>query len=239
MLELKEYQKRSLDALESYLRLTVEHGAKMAFLHQTERPYRTVSQLPGLPYVCLRIPTGGGKTLVACHALGIATTEFLQAERAACLWLVPSSAIRDQTLAALRDRQHPYRQAVDAHFGGLVTVMDLAEALYITRGTLAGETCIIVATLAALRVEDTEGRKVYESAGALMDHFSGLTAELEALLERNGDGVVPRSLCNALRLHRPIVIMDEAHRARTQLSFDTLARFNPSCIVEFTLHFLK
>ena len=27
---------------------------------------------------------------------------------------------------------------------------------------------------------------------------------------------------------------DEAHNARTQLSFDTLARFNPSCIVEFT-----
>jgi type III restriction enzyme len=234
MLELRDYQRRSLDALESYLRLTVQHGAKMAFLHQTERPYRAVPQLPALPYVCLRVPTGGGKTLMACHALGIVTKEYLQAERAVCLWLVPSNAIREQTLAALRDRQHPYRQAVDAHFGGLVTVMDLAEALYVTRGTLAGETCIIVATLAALRVEDTEGRKVYETAGVLMDHFSGLSAELEALLERNGNGVVPKSLCNVLRLWRPVVIMDEAHNARTQLSFDTLARFNPSCIVEFT-----
>jgi len=234
MLELKDYQKRSLDALESYLRLTVQHGAKMAFLHQTERPYRAVPQLPGLPYVCLRIPTGGGKTLMACHSLGIVTTEFLQAERAVCLWLVPSNAIREQTLTALRDRQHPYRQAVEACFGGLVTVMDLTEALYVTRGTLAGETCIIVATLAALRVEDTEGRKVYEAAGALMDHFSGLSAELEALLEKNGNGVIPKSLCNVLRLWRPVVIMDEAHNARTQLSFDTLARFNPSCIVEFT-----
>jgi len=28
--------------------------------------------------------------------------------------------------------------------------------------------------------------------------------------------------------------MDEAHRARTPLSFETLARFNPSCIVELT-----
>ena len=185
MLELKDYQKRSLDALESYLRLAGTHGAKMAFLLQPDmdRPYRAVAQLPGLPYVCLRIPTGGGKTLMACHALGIAATEFLQAERAVCLWLVPSNTIREQTLAALRDRRHPYRQAVDAKFGGLVTIMDLTEALYVTRGTLAGETCIIVATLAALRVEDTEGRKVYETAGALMDHFSGLSAELEALLE--------------------------------------------------------
>jgi type III restriction enzyme len=234
MLELREYQKRSLDALESYLRLAETHGAKMAFLHQTERPYRVVPQLPGLPYVCLRIPTGGGKTLMACHALGIATKEFLQAERAVCLWLVPSNTIRDQTLAALRDRRHPYRQAVDAHSGGLVTIMDLSEALYVTRSTLAGETCIIVVSVQALRVGDPELRKAYETCGALMDHFSGLSAELETQLERNGDGAIPYSLCNVLRLHRPIVIMDEAHNARTQLSFDTLARFNPSCIIEFT-----
>jgi type III restriction enzyme len=234
MLELRTYQKLSLDALESYLRLAEEHGAKMAFLHQTQRPYRAVPQLPGLPYVCLRIPTGGGKTLMACHALGIAAKEFLQAEQSVCLWLVPSNAIREQTLAALRDRRHPYRQAVEEKCDGPVTVMDLSEALYVTRGTLTGETCIIVATLAAIRVDDTEGRKVYESAGALMDHFSGLSAALETQLERNGDGVIPKSLCNVLRLHRPIVIMDEAHNARTQLSFDTLARFNPSCIIEFT-----
>jgi type III restriction enzyme len=234
MLDLKDYQQRSLDALESYLLLAAEHGAKTAFLHQTERPYRAVPQLPGLPYICLRIPTGGGKTLMACHALGIAATEFLQASAAVCLWLVPSNAIREQTLAALRDRNHPYRQAVDARFGGLVTVMDLTEALYVTRGTLVGDTCIIVSTLAALRVENTEGRKVYETCGALMDHFSGLSAELEAMLEKNGSGVIPYSLSNVLRLHRPIVIMDEAHNARTELSFDTLARFNPSCIVEFT-----
>ena len=49
MVELKDYQKRSLDALESYLRLAGQHGAKMAFLHQTDRPYRSVPQLPGLP----------------------------------------------------------------------------------------------------------------------------------------------------------------------------------------------
>ncbi|MCE9545758.1 MAG: DEAD/DEAH box helicase family protein [Planctomycetia bacterium] len=234
MLELREYQKRSLGALESYLRLVVRQGAKMAFLAQTERPYRSVPQLPGLPYICLRIPTGGGKTLMACHALGIAATEYTQTERAVCLWLVPSNAIREQTLSALRDRQHPYRQAIDAQFGGLVTVLDLTEALYVTRGNLAGDTCIIVATLAALRVEDTDGRKVYEPCGALMDHFSGLTTEQEATLEKDDSGTIVKSLCNVLRLWRPIVNKDEAHNARTQLSFDTLGRFNPSSIIEFT-----
>lgn len=234
MFKLRPYQELSLETLNSFLVKCQTHGAKTAFVIETERPYKSVPQLPALPYVCLRVPTGGGKTLMACHTLGIVAKSYLQSDRAVCLWLVPSNAIRGQTLAALRDKGHPYRTAVDLHFGGQVTVLDLAEAPYVQRGTLAGETTIIVATLAALRVEETEGRKIYESAGALQHHFSGLTAELEAQLERWPDGSVPYSLCNVLRLWRPVVIMDEAHNARTQLSFDTLARFSPSCIVEFT-----
>lgn len=234
MLLLREYQKRSLDFLKEYLSRVTQEGAKRAFLLQTERPYRSVPQLPELPYVCLRIPTGGGKTLMACHTLGISARAFLQTERVVCLWLVPSNTIREQTLAALRDRGHPYRQVIDAQFDGLVRVMDITEALYVQRSSFEGETVIIVSTLAALRVEDTEGRKVYESSGALSNHFSGLSEKLKAVLDKEEDGSFPHSLANVLRLWRPIVIMDEAHNARTPLSFDTLARFNPSCIIEFT-----
>lgn len=234
MLQLKGYQERSLDALEQYFRVCIEHGAKKAFVLETGRPYLPVPNLPELPYVCLRVPTGGGKTFMACHALGLAAKDYLQADRTVCLWLVPSNAIREQTLAALRNRQHAYRQALDASFSSQVRVMDLAEALYVQRGTLDGDTAIIVATLAALRVTDVEGRKVYEAAGALSHHFTGLDASLEALLEREENGVTPHSLANVLRLRRPVVIMDEAHNARTPLSFETLARFNPSCVIEFT-----
>jgi type III restriction enzyme len=234
MLELRGYQQRTLEELDSYFGLVQQHGAKAAFYLKTDRQYREVAQLPGLPYVCLRIPTGGGKTLMACHALGIAARGLLQADRAVCLWLVPSNTIRDQTLKALRDREHAYRQAVDAAFAGQVEVMDLSAALYVQRSTLDGAATIIVSTLAALRVEDTDGRKVYEPAGALSHHFSGLGPELEAQLERDDEGVVAHSLANVLRLRRPVVIMDEAHNARTELSFDTLARFRPSCVIEFT-----
>ncbi len=37
-----------------------------------------------------------------------------------------------------------------------------------------------------------------------------------------------------LRLRRPLVIVDEAHNARTELSFETLSRFDPSFILEFS-----
>jgi type III restriction enzyme len=233
MLELRDYQRRSLDELALYLRQAPRFGAKPAFVLQTGRPFREVPGLEDLPYACLRVPTGGGKTLMACHALAIAAREYVQVERVVCLWLVPSNAIREQKLAALRNRQHPYRQAVDGQFSGQVEVMTLAEALYVTPATLRGATVIIVSTLAALRVEDTDGRKVYESAGALMGHFADITPMQRALLEQ-ADGVVPYSLANVLRLRRPVVIMDEAHNARTPLSFASLVRVTPSCVIEFT-----
>ena len=235
MLQLKGYQERSLETLERYFRLCAEAGARKAFNDLVPtRAYVAVPSLPELPYVCLRVPTGGGKTFMACYALGMAAKTYLQADRTVCLWLVPSNAIREQTLDALRNRQHAYRQALDASFSSQIRVMDLGEALYVQRGTLEGETVIVVATLAALRVTDVEGRKVYEAAGALSHHFSGLDPALEAILERDEYGVIAHSLANVLRLRRPVVIMDEAHNARTPLSFETLARFNPSCVIEFT-----
>jgi type III restriction enzyme len=234
MLQLKEYQQRALDTLSLYFKETCKQGAKRAFIYMTERPYRAVPVLAEMPYICLRVPTGGGKTVMASYALGIASRDYLQAEQAVCLWLVPSNTIRDQTLAALRNREHPYRQALDAHFAGSVSIMDLQEALYVQRGTLDGSTAVIVSTLAALRVEDTDGRKIYESAGALQHHFTGLPPALRDVLETDGEGQIAYSLANVLRLRSPIVIMDEAHNARTGLSFDTLVRFNPSCVIEFT-----
>jgi len=233
MLTLKNYQKTCLDQLQAYIHLVDKHGAKVAFVLQTERAYHEVANLPHIPYVCLRVPTGGGKTLMACHSLGIVARDYLHQERAVYLWLVPSNAIREQTLNALRDRNHPYRQAIDAQFSS-VSIMDLMDALYVQRNTLEGDTCIIVSTLAALRVEDTEGRKIYETSGALQHHFAGLPPTLAAKLQKDTNGIIYYSLANVLRLWVPVVIMDEAHNARTKLSFDTLERFSPSCIIEFT-----
>jgi type III restriction enzyme len=240
MLTLKAYQERCLETLETYFRKVREldqlnqYGAGVAFIEMAERAYREAPGLTFRPYVCVRVPTGGGKTLLACHAVGIAAREHVERDHTLVLWLVPSNAIKEQTLAALRNVGHPYRQALDQRFEGRVRVMDLGEALYLTRADLDGATCVVVSTLQALRVEDTEGRKVYESAGALDHHFSGLSPVAAALLEKDENGVVPHSLANVLRLRYPVVVMDEAHNARTRLSFETLVRFKPRCILEFT-----
>lgn len=231
----KDYQQRTLKALADYLALAREDGADLAFYKQTKRAYRAVDQLPGLPYVCLRVPTGGGKTVLACHAIAVALQEFLRQERGVVLWLAPTNTIKEQTLNALRDRRHPYRQVLDATLEGKITALDLTESLALPRATLDAETVIIVSTMAALRVENVESRKVYEQSGALMSHFDDLPPEVLASLERyeGTDKPIP-SLANVLKLRRPLTIVDEAHHLRTELSFDTLARFAPSCILEFT-----
>jgi len=240
MLALKDYQQRTLEALKAYFVSCSQTGnANTAFYSTTLAmldvgiPYNPVSALPGLPYVCLRIPTGGGKTLVGCHSIGIASRHLLHAENTVALWLVPSNAIREQTLAALKEPRHPYRLALEASLGP-VNVLDVEEALYVTRSSLDSASTVIVCTIQLFRVEDTVHRKVYEDSGNLMPHFDGLPPEIEATLEKGEGGNVLHSLANVLRIRRPIVIVDEAHNARTDLSFETLTRFAPSCIIEFT-----
>ena len=239
-LTLKHYQKESLDVLADYFRRVVEVGdARKAFHYlitdreEEPRSYTEVPGLVGLPYVCLRLPTGGGKTLLACHSIPVANRELLQKENSVVLWLVPSNAIREQTLDALRNRAHPYRIALESQLGE-VTVCDATEALYLQRPVLDGSTVIIVATLQSFRIEDETGRKVYESSGALQHHFSGLDRVTLEGIEKREDGSFPYSLSNVLRIRRPVVIVDEAHNARTSLSFKTLAKFRPSAIIELT-----
>lgn len=232
---LRAYQVEVLDQLAAYLRKVQTLGAGTAFYDRTGWPYTAALFLdPETPYVCIRIPTGGGKTVVAAHSVGVVAREHLQCTNPMVLWLVPSTAILDQTLAALRNLDHPYRAALAKDFGHNVSVLSLPEALALSRPDATGGACVIVATIQSFRVEEKEGRKVYEASGALMDHFSGLRPEQVAHLDKlDGGGPIP-SLANLLRLHRPLVIVDEAHNARTALSFQTLHGLAPSMILELT-----
>ena len=243
--ELKEYQQTALNRFRSFLRdanTIGPDGANLAFYKATNMPYRHAPAIAdGTPYVCLRIPTGGGKTVMGAHAIGIAAQEFLEVKNPMVLWLVPSTPILEQTVSALKNPDHPYRAALAKDFGRNVSVLTKAEALAMSRADAEGGACIIVSTIQSFRREkdngkpNEEGLKVYQDAGNLMDHFSGLTEVQEARLEQaEGAGRPVASLANLLRLHRPMVIVDEAHNARTALSFDTLARFSPSLILELT-----
>ena len=187
-METKHYQKTALHWLERYYqrcRRMQEMGdtfpASTAFTSVTAEihegqglPYAAVKQVPGIPYVCLRIPTGGGKTLVGCEAVALGVKELLQQDRALILWLVPSDTIRSQTLARLKDRDDPYRQSLDTNLGH-VAVLDVDEANYVKRPLLDSHTVIVVATMQAFRRRDMSTLNVYKNNGELMSHFENLS----------------------------------------------------------------
>jgi type III restriction enzyme len=239
----KAYQQQVLDSVEVYFKACHElPSPSIAFTATTERlwgrgnAYNPLSGFPAdMPYFCLRVPTGGGKTWLAAKSVALVNTHLLRCEHSVILWLVPSKPIREQTLRALRNRLHPYHTALRE--SGPVTVMDLDEAKSVTRATLDTSTTIIVATRQAFQVEEEESRKVYQSSGALMHHLDNLSpAQREDLLSE-GEGAertTPCSLANVLRLRRPFVVVDEAHNSRTELAFEMLARFRPSGVMELT-----
>lgn len=239
----KIYQQQVLDSVEAYFKACHElPSPSIAFTATTERlwgrgnAYNPLSGFPAdMPYFCLRVPTGGGKTWLAAKSVQLVNTHLLRTEHSVILWLVPSKPIREQTIKALKDRSHPYHAALRE--AGPITVLDLEEAKSVTRATLDTSTTVIVATRQAFQVEEEECRKVYQSSGALMHHFDNLSPTQRDELLTDGEGserTTPYSLANVLRLRRPFVVVDEAHNSRTELAFDMLARFRPSGVMELT-----
>lgn len=252
MFELKKYQTRTLQALGDFLADARQMPVADAFLQaqcraqMPEIPYRHY-EFSEMPYVCLRLPTGGGKTVLASHAVGVAKRNFLGVDYPIVLWLVPTNIIRQQTLEALKTPGHPYRVQLDNEFGvDRVRVLDIGEVSQIRQQDIGSKALIVVGTIASLRVEDTSGRKVYAYHENFEPHFVGVDKDdprlervKEGDLQENGLGQealgkIKYSFANILALNNPLVIMDEAHNARSHLSFEVIKRIHPACVVELT-----
>lgn len=242
-LALKLFQEKTLQALQYYLDAARLVGAEQAFMQCSTRPdgqpvhYHKVEGLEEVPYVCLRLPTGGGKTILAAHSVRVAATRYLEKDFPVVLWLVPTNTIRAQTLEALKKPTHAYRQVLDEAFDGRVMVFDIAEVEQIRPNDLSDRLCVVVGTLATLRVSDTDGRRIYADNENFEPHFSRVRLSapgLERIEEGPNEGQVKFSFANLLHLNKPLILMDEAHNARTRLTFEALTRVSPACIIEFT-----
>lgn len=253
MLILKSYQQTALDALTGFLRHAQQVGPGAAFRAATQRGYAD-EVFGGVPCVCLRIPTGGGKTLLASHAIPRLGADWLARDYPVALWLVPSDAIRSQTLKALQTPQHAYRAALEEKYGANLVVCSLEEVAQIAPSDWGVKAIVIVATIQSFRVEETAGRTVYSFSEDFERHFKGLPANAQQALrdvpdalvtneeaEKDTTGILknhlnqPRqSLANWLALQAPLLIVDEAHNTKTDKSFTALKRLNPSAILELT-----
>lgn len=238
---LKKYQQNTLEKLTSFLQnCAIEKDVNGTYSDCTlenfgQRGVYNDAGFTNIPYVCLRLPTGGGKTILAAHSVGIASKEYLARDFTMVVWLVPSNQILEQTYDALSDTHHPYRKTLNQYFNDNVEILKVEEARNIQKGLLLSNTTIIISTFASWRTTSTEGRKVYEQNGSLSSHFEHLKNEqIENLEKLNGSNIPIHSLANVVYLNNPIFIIDEAHNARTELTFEVIKRLNPACIVEYT-----
>jgi type III restriction enzyme len=253
-MELKEYQLRALGQLRFFLEqaragdFAAAFAATLARTDEGEpaegdcaRAYnrRGYTPVEGLetetPYCCIRLPTGGGKTLLAAHAVKIAADAFIERPKVPVLWLVPSNPILTQTVHALKRPRHPYRLALEDAFGA-IAVFDIDERRQIRPRDFIDKTVVIVATYQTFRVTNTGDRNVYRTDENLEDHFRTATMgeglEVEEEGPRRGD--IKLSFANLLYRQRPLFILDEAHNFMTGLSGTVKQRLRPSAIIEFT-----
>ena len=241
-MELKSYQKEVLADLARYLELVVERQspakAYRAFWNEKnvmvgpDGMPAYVDTLSGVPHVCAKVPTGGGKTYIAASAVRTIFDAMPQRRARAVVWLVPSDAILTQTRNALQNPGHPYRQRLDVDFGGAVQVYSKEQALMgqnFTPATVAEQLSVFVLSYDSFRTSKKEGRKAYQENGSLAG-FAKWMNDPSVLLADTDE----TALIQVIRFLNPVVIVDESHHASSQLSMEMLRNFNPSFVLDLT-----
>lgn len=195
-----------------------------------------------VPDTVLKVPTGGGKTWLAVSAVSRILGRYLGRNTGFVLWIVPNEAIYTQTLKHLKDRQHPYRQALDRAAAGKVKIMEKADRL--DARDVEEHLCVMLLMLQAANRETRDSLTMFRDRGDVHGFFppEGEQQLHKEALERTPNlaayqGMFPMvkdSLGNALRIIRPLVVMDEGHRAISDLAFETLYGFNPCFVLELT-----
>jgi type III restriction enzyme len=246
-MELKSYQQAVLQDLRSFLDKVEEKGhiADAYSEHWQEklgpynpldgkgmRPYQ--NNLPGAIHVCLKVPTAGGKTFLAVNALHTIFTGYAKRMPRAVVWLVPWSNLLDQTVRALSNPDHPYRQKLNSLFNHRVQIYrkeDLLQGSNFSPATVQEQVSILVMSFASLRVKNTnkEDRKVYQENGQLAP-FAAQNPDTQHVL----DGTDETALINVIRSLNPVVVVDESHNAESDLSVDMLKNLNPSFVLDLT-----
>lgn len=237
-MELKTYQKKVIADLTRYLELLNETKSDAAafrlFWQEKSAPAlgRYQNVIPGVPNLCFKVPTGGGKTFIACNAVRPIFDALPATKTKAVVWLVPSDAILTQTAKALKDTSHPYRQKIDVDFGGRVEVYTKQELLNgqnFNPTAVTEQLSVMVLSYDSFRGRSKEVLKAYQENSNLAE-FAKVLGKPDSPIEK-ADETALFQIINQLN---PLVIVDESHHARSELSLEMLENFNPCFVLDLT-----
>ena len=244
-MELKSYQHKVIKDLELYLeyvqRFKKTDVAFNKFWEDRIGPYNPLNNegmqpykntIPNAAHVCIKVPTAGGKTFIACNALHTIFSAYSSELPKIVVWLVPWSNLLDQTVNNLSNPDHPYRQKLDALFNHRVEVYekkDLLQGSNFNPTVVKEQLSIVVMSFSSLRARNKEDRKVYQENGQLAT-FASQYKDKTHLLEDTDD----TALINVIRSMNPVLVVDESHNAESDLSVDMLNALNPSFVLDLT-----
>jgi type III restriction enzyme len=261
MMYLKQYQhkvvaefKNFLDAAkreyETWLNTPEKYRLKINWINEVfEKTYKFYKDQckTGLhepyPRIVIKVPTGGGKTLLAVEAIRDYQSIFACRRTGLVVWIVPSDTIYTQTISKLRDKTNPLRQLLDQSSGNHTLIMEKGQK--ISREELDENLVILFIMIQSVnRKNGREALKVFQDSGGYDDFFPNeQRLDLhKALVDQcpNLDlvseigPIVSTSLGNLIRLSRPLVIIDEIHKVFSDTARSTIDNLNPLFVLGLT-----
>ncbi|WNC72719.1 DEAD/DEAH box helicase family protein [Thalassotalea psychrophila] len=202
-----------------------------------------------IPNVCYRVPTGGGKTLLAAASLERIQTDYFKQQTGLVLWVVPSDSIYRQTWKQLANREHPYRQMLERASGGRVKLLEKNDSF--TKQDVDQQLCVMMLMLQSSARKSKDTLRMFRDSGRFTSFFpiEDDVSKNEELLNQvknldtndlfeeglfGSSTSIKMSLGNVLRLARPTIVIDEGHKAYSDTARETLCGFNPKFILELS-----
>lgn len=257
---LKKYQQKVVDVIRDFLDTSkqefdkavqvkeqvkynwVQESFKTKNLNLVDNPENGLGWY--YPRVTLKVPTGGGKTILAVEAIREFQQRFAQKRTGLVVWIVPSEIIYTQTISRLRNRTNPLRQLLDQSSGGRTIILEKGQRLN-CQDIEENLVVLFVMIQSISRKNGKEGLKVFRDSGGyegffpadnrtdlharLIDNFPNLDllSDIDGLIAP----LIRTSLGNAVRVSNPLIIIDEIHKVNSDQARETINGLNPAMVL--------
>lgn len=195
------------------------------------------------PRICIKVPTGGGKTLLAVEAIREYKNLFARKRTGLVVWIVPSETIYTQTVKKLRDKGNYLRQLIDQCSGGKTVILEKGQRLTI-QDIEENLVVLFVMIQSISRKNAKEALKVFQDSGGYESFFppdsrydlhKSIMEQVPNLDVISGaDSAFPQirtSLGNAIRVSKPFIIIDEIHKVFSEQARQTIDNLNPEMVL--------
>ncbi|MBI4681644.1 MAG: DEAD/DEAH box helicase family protein [Nitrospirae bacterium] len=195
------------------------------------------------PRVCIKVPTGGGKTLLAVEAIREYKNLFHQKRTGLVVWIVPSETIYSQTVRKLRDKSNYLRQLLDQCSGGNTLIFEKGQRLT-TQDIEENLVVLFVMIQSISRKNAKEALKVFQDSGGYESFFppdsrydlhKQIMEQVPNLdVISDASSAFPQirtSMGNAIRMSKPFFIIDEIHKVFSDQAKNTIDNLNPEMVL--------